>query len=78
MSNNLSESILIDCFSRNLRKQRELKGFSQEELAGKAGLDRTYISGCERGVRNISLRSLEKIANALSISPETLLHREEV
>ncbi len=40
---------------------------SQEELADKAGLDRTYISGVERGVRNITLDSLEQIINALEI-----------
>lgn len=43
---------------------------SQEDLADKASLDRTYISGIERGVRNITLNSLEKIINALGIDIE--------
>lgn len=47
---------------------RKLDNLSQEELAHLADLDRTYISGVERGVRNISMSSLEQIVNALSIS----------
>ena len=39
-------------FARNVLRQREAKGFSQDQLAEKAELDRTYISGIERGVRN--------------------------
>ena len=59
-------SRLITTFAANLRKLREAKGYSQEELANRAGLDRTYVSGCERGVRNPSLISVEKFANALT------------
>lgn len=47
---------------------RKLDNLSQEQLAHLADLDRTYISGVERGVRNISLSSLEQIVNALSVS----------
>lgn len=49
---------------RHFRKETHL---SQEELAEKAGLDRTYISGVERGVRNITLESLEQIIRALGV-----------
>jgi transcriptional regulator with XRE-family HTH domain len=49
---------------RRVRKQR---GSSQEELAWQADLDRTYISGVERGLRNPSLASLVKIAEALEV-----------
>jgi transcriptional regulator with XRE-family HTH domain len=49
---------------RELRKQKEL---SQEELAFKSGLHRTYISDIERGSRNVSLKNIEKIANALNL-----------
>ena len=49
---------------RHFRKETQL---SQEELAEKAGLDRTYISGVERGVRNITLESLEQIIFALGV-----------
>jgi transcriptional regulator with XRE-family HTH domain len=43
-------------------------GFSQEELAERAMLHRTYISDVERGVRNVSLQSIERLAHALEIS----------
>jgi transcriptional regulator with XRE-family HTH domain len=46
---------------------------SQEQLALKTGLDRTYISGIERGVRNPSLRIIFKLAEALSISLSDIL-----
>ena len=47
-----------------IRKSRDM---SQEILAEKSGLDRTYISGVERGLRNITLDSLEQIINALDV-----------
>jgi transcriptional regulator with XRE-family HTH domain len=47
---------------RNLRRLREARGWSQEEMAHRAGLHRTYISGLERGVRNPTVTVLEKIA----------------
>ena len=42
--------------------------YSQEELANLAGLDRTYMSGVERGKRNISIMNIEKVAKALNCS----------
>ena len=48
-----------------LRALREERGYSQEELAERAKLDRTYISGIERGVRNPTLLSSLRIAKAL-------------
>lgn len=54
-------------FGQRLRVLRKDKGLSQEELAHIAGLDRTYISGCERGLRNISLENIYKLASALKI-----------
>lgn len=68
-----NQSQLISVFAANLRKLREAKGYSQEELASRAGLDRTYVSGCERGVRNPSLISLEKLATALAIPAKDFL-----
>ena len=52
---------------KQLRNEQEL---SQEKLALKAELDRTYLEGAELGKRNISLKSLEKIVNALNVSFE--------
>jgi len=49
----------------NVRAKREALRLSQEQLAERADLDRTYISGVERGVRNLSLLSLVRIAKAL-------------
>ena len=55
-------------FGQRLRDLRTKKNISQEALAHKAGLDRTYLSGVERGKRNISLENIEKLARALSIN----------
>lgn len=56
---------------RDLRKQNNL---SQEELADKAGLHRTYIGMIERAEKNITLINIEKIANALDINIKELLY----
>lgn len=56
-----------------LRELRREKGISQEAFADKCGLDRTYISGIERGKRNVSLRNIEVIAKALGITISELM-----
>jgi len=58
---------------QNLRKAREALGISQEDLADRAGLHRTYVSGVERGVRNPTVTVLEKLAKALKVKSSTLL-----
>jgi transcriptional regulator with XRE-family HTH domain len=60
-------------FGREVRRLRQAQGLSQEDFAAKAGLDRTYISGVERGVRNVSLRNIAKIAAALDVSVAQLM-----
>lgn len=60
-------------FGKRVRSLREAKGVSQEELAEKAELDRTYISSVERGKRNISLVNITLIAKALGVKPSKLL-----
>jgi transcriptional regulator with XRE-family HTH domain len=57
-------------FGKRLRELRMARGLSQEELAFAAGLDRTYVSSCERGKRNISLENIYKLAAALGVKPE--------
>ena len=54
-------------FGAALRAQRKHLRISQEELAGRAGLHRTYVADVERGARNLSLASIEKLAHALEI-----------
>ena len=63
-------------FGKQLKSARLEKKLSQENLALIAGLDRTYISSCERGARNISLINIIKLAQALDITPTQLLTDE--
>jgi transcriptional regulator with XRE-family HTH domain len=58
-----------------IRTERSALGISQEELAERAGLHRTYVSDLERGARNPSIISIEKIAQALNLSLLSLLER---
>lgn len=62
-------------FGSNVRNRREALDLSQEQLAEKADLDRTYISGVERGVRNLSLLSAARLAKALKCSVANLCER---
>ncbi|MBQ7718817.1 MAG: helix-turn-helix transcriptional regulator [Clostridia bacterium] len=58
---------IIRVFSQNVRKYRLQKGLSQEELAEKANLHRTYISAVECERRSIALENIQRIADALEI-----------
>lgn len=60
-------------FARNVKRLRIAAGLSQEELASRAGLHRTYISSVERGRRNISLENIYALASALGSDPRELL-----
>ncbi len=57
----------------NVRYWRERLGVSQEELAFRANLHRTYVSGVERGVRNPTVVIVGRLAKALGVEPEQLL-----
>ena len=59
-------------FGLTVKKLRIKNNISQEELAFRADLHRTYIGGIERGERNVSLINIIKISNALQIEPEKL------
>ena len=58
---------------KKVKLARAKADFTQEKLAEKAGLHRTYIAGIETGRRNISIKNLEKIAKALGIKTNDLL-----
>jgi transcriptional regulator with XRE-family HTH domain len=57
----------------NLRRLREGLGLSQEALADRASLHRTYVGSVERGERNISIDNIERLAHALGVSAASLL-----
>lgn len=59
-------------FGHRVRTLRVVAGFSQEQLAGRAGLHRTYVSSLERGFRNVSLDNILRLAEALEVSPAAL------
>lgn len=60
-------------FGNHLRKLREERGLTQEELAGKAGMHFTYVGQIERGLRNPSLVNIRRLAKALNVSGGKLL-----
>ena len=62
-------------FGRAIRRIREEQKISQEEAAERCGLHRTYYSGIERGVRNVSLVNIEKISRGLKTSLPRLFER---
>ena len=63
----MKQDILIK-FGKKVREERIRLGLSQEELAAKAGVHRTYIGMIERAEKNITLGNIEKIAKALKVS----------
>src|SRR5438874_11534370 len=64
-------------FGTAIRSRRKRLGISQEELAGRAGLHRTYVADIERGARNLSLANIEKLAKALEVSIPALFSQGE-
>lgn len=73
MSNVQPPSSARDVFCANLRRIRLERGMSQELLADEAGLHRTYVSSVERGERNLTIDSMERLAKALGVDVCTLL-----
>jgi transcriptional regulator with XRE-family HTH domain len=63
-----SQRAVLREFGERVRGAREARGWTQEELAAEADLDRTYIGGIERGERNLALLNVNKLAVALGES----------
>jgi transcriptional regulator with XRE-family HTH domain len=57
----------LEKFGEKVREERHEQGFSQEELASRAGVHRTYIGMIERAEKNITLENIEKVAKALGL-----------
>ncbi|MCF7871207.1 MAG: helix-turn-helix domain-containing protein [Candidatus Omnitrophica bacterium] len=66
------KKILIT-FGKNVKKYRQARGLSQEQLAKKAGVHRTYIGGIESVGRNVSLINILRIAHALKVKIDVLV-----
>lgn len=64
---------LIEVFAQNVRRLRQSMALTQEELAERAGVHRTYIGMLERAEKNATLSSIERLASALEVEPATLL-----
>ncbi|NET26873.1 helix-turn-helix domain-containing protein [Okeania sp. SIO1I7] len=72
-----SKSQILTALGRLIKQRRIKLGISQEELGFRSNLDRTYISGLERGVRNPSLTALVNLAGGMGISVSELLDNLE-
>jgi transcriptional regulator with XRE-family HTH domain len=70
--NDIEEQIL-STFGGCVRELRKVRGLSQEQLAYKADLHRTYVGMIERGEKNVTLLNIIKIANALEVKASVLL-----
>lgn len=64
---------LTETFARSLRVRREQAGLTQEALADQSGLDRTYVSQLERGLKSPTLNTIESVANAIGVAAAKLL-----
>ncbi|PPI57870.1 XRE family transcriptional regulator [Rathayibacter rathayi] len=67
------EGELQKVFGRNLRRYREARGLSQEDFADEVGVHRTYMGGVERGERNLTFKSVERLADSIGQDPLELL-----
>ena len=67
---------MVQLLGDDVRRQRKLKGLTQEQLAFEASIERSYVSDLERGQRNPSVQALGRLAEALGVRPDTLLNEE--
>lgn len=73
-----NECALVTVFAENVRSHRVALGLSQEQLAGKAEVHRTYIGMLERGEKNVTIYNIERIAKALGVEPARLLEASDI
>lgn len=66
--------MILDDFAKRIKVLRTKQGYSQEKLALKIDMDRTYYASVEAGRRNIALKNIKKIADGLGVSLEELFH----
>lgn len=68
---------LVERVGQAMLKCRLEQGYSQEDFATQIAMHRTYYSAVERGEKNLTLRTLERICDGLSVAPSDLLHAAE-
>lgn len=68
---------LRDTFSTNLRRLRQAKGLSQDDLAYDAGISRSYLSQLEKGAFFVSIKVIGKLADTLKVEPDEFLKRRK-
>jgi transcriptional regulator with XRE-family HTH domain len=71
----MSSKNILEIFGNNVQKYRKEKQISQEKLAEIAGVHRTYMGMIERSEKNITLRNMDKIAQALGVEIKDLLEK---
>ena len=77
MSNQLAIDPFLSAFGNHVRSLRKKAGLSQEEIADRAKIHVTYLSGVERGLRNPSIRNVRQLAQALGVSTKEMFFFEE-
>jgi len=77
MNRRITRDPFLSGFGSYLRSLRTKAGLSQEELADRAGIHVTYLSGVERGLRNPSIRNVRRLAQAMGIQTRELFSFEE-
>ncbi len=77
MNRRITKDPFLSGFGNHLRSLRTRAGLSQEELADRAGIHVTYLSGVERGLRNPAIRNVRRLAQAMGVPTKELFSFEE-